>query len=134
LSSWSGESTDGTGTIAEQSGATTLTDSGRGKGEAIRKAIPHIRTPVTVFLDADGSHDPEDIPLLVEPHPLRPAPTSSPPRACAGIERAARRLRRVPASRRQLVHHGVHQLAVRLPAERQPERLPRRADVECCGS
>src|SRR6185503_7893558 len=24
-------------------------------------------TPITVFLDADGSHDPEDIPLLVEP-------------------------------------------------------------------
>jgi dolichol-phosphate mannosyltransferase len=62
-----GRSTDGTGTIAEQSGATTLTDGGRGKGEAIRRAIPHIRTPVTVFLDADGSHDPEDIPLLVEP-------------------------------------------------------------------
>lgn len=62
-----GRSTDGTSAIAEQSGATTLTDSGRGKGEAIRKAIPHIRTPVTVFLDADGSHDPEDIPLLVEP-------------------------------------------------------------------
>ena len=33
----------------------------------MRRAIPHIRTPVTVFLDADGSHDPEDIPLLVEP-------------------------------------------------------------------
>src|SRR4029079_9860891 len=38
-----------------------------GKGYAIRQAIPHIRTPVTVFLDADGSHDPEDIPLLVAP-------------------------------------------------------------------
>jgi glycosyltransferase involved in cell wall biosynthesis len=62
-----GRSTDGTGTIAERSGATTLADAGRGKGEAIRCAIPHLRTPVTVFLDADGSHDPEDIPLLVEP-------------------------------------------------------------------
>jgi dolichol-phosphate hexosyltransferase len=62
-----GRSTDGTGAIAEQSGATTLADAGRGKGEAIRRTIPHIRTPVTVFLDADGSHDPEDIPLLVEP-------------------------------------------------------------------
>jgi dolichol-phosphate mannosyltransferase len=29
--------------------------------------VPHLRTDVTVFLDADGSHDPEDIPLLVEP-------------------------------------------------------------------
>ena len=62
-----GRSTDGTAEVAEQNGATTLHDSGRGKGEGIRCAIPHIRTPVTVFLDADGSHDPEDIPLLVEP-------------------------------------------------------------------
>jgi dolichol-phosphate hexosyltransferase len=62
-----GRSTDGTGEVAEKSGASVLTDGGRGKGEALRLAIPHIRTPVTVFLDADGSHDPEDIPLLVEP-------------------------------------------------------------------
>ena len=33
----------------------------------MRRAIPHIRRRSTVFLDADGSHDPEDIPLLVEP-------------------------------------------------------------------
>jgi dolichol-phosphate mannosyltransferase len=62
-----GRSTDGTAAVAAASGATVLHDGGRGKGEAIRRAIPHIRTPVTVFLDADGSHDPEDIPLLVEP-------------------------------------------------------------------
>ena len=48
-------------------GATVLADGGRGKGEALRRAISHIPTPITVFLDADGSHDPEDIPLLVEP-------------------------------------------------------------------
>ena len=62
-----GHSTDGTPEIAARNGAQVLVDGGRGKGEAIRRAIPHIRTPVTVFLDADGSHDPEDIPLLVEP-------------------------------------------------------------------
>ena len=62
-----GRSTDGTLELAAQSGASVLTDGGRGKGEAIRRAIPHIRTPITVLLDADGSHDPEDIPLLVEP-------------------------------------------------------------------
>jgi dolichol-phosphate mannosyltransferase len=62
-----GRSTDGTAAIAAESGASVLTDGARGKGEALRRAIPHIRTPVTVFLDADGSHDPEDIPLLVEP-------------------------------------------------------------------
>lgn len=62
-----GQSTDGTAAVAAQSGASVLPDRGHGKGRAIRQAIPHIRTPVTVFLDADGSHDPEDIPLLVEP-------------------------------------------------------------------
>jgi dolichol-phosphate hexosyltransferase len=62
-----GHSTDGTAEIAERSGASVLADGGRGKGEAIRRAIPFIRTPITVLLDADGSHDPEDIPLLVEP-------------------------------------------------------------------
>lgn len=62
-----GRSTDGTPELAERSGARVIHDGGRGKGEAIRRAIPHIRTPVTVLLDADGSHDPEDIPLLVEP-------------------------------------------------------------------
>jgi len=62
-----GLSTDGTAEVAAQSGASVLSDIGRGKGRAIRRAIPHLHTPVTVFLDADGSHDPEDIPLLVEP-------------------------------------------------------------------
>jgi dolichol-phosphate mannosyltransferase len=62
-----GHSTDGTPEVAARCGARVLADGGRGKGEALRRAIPEIRTPITVFLDADGSHDPEDIPLLVEP-------------------------------------------------------------------
>jgi dolichol-phosphate mannosyltransferase len=62
-----GRSTDGTPEVAERCGARVMHDAGKGKGEAIRCAIPHIRTPITVLLDADGSHDPEDIPLLVEP-------------------------------------------------------------------
>lgn len=62
-----GQSTDGTAEIAAQSGARVLADAGKGKGEAIRRAIPHIGTSIAVFLDADGSHDPEDIPLLAEP-------------------------------------------------------------------
>ncbi len=62
-----GRSTDDTAGVAERGGAVVLADGGKGKGEAIRRAIRRIRTPITVFLDADGSHDPEDIPLLVEP-------------------------------------------------------------------
>ena len=82
-------------------------------------------TPVTVFLDADGSHDPEDIPLLVEPILRGRRGSRRGVAAARRIERAARRVRRVPAARRQLVHHRLHQLAVQLSAERQPERLPR---------
>lgn len=62
-----GASTDGTDAVARAKGAQVIADGGRGKGEAMRRAIAHVATPVIVFLDADGSHDPEDIPLLVEP-------------------------------------------------------------------
>ena len=62
-----GDSTDGTADVAAEGGATVIADGGRGKGEAIRRSIPLITTQVAVFLDADGSHDPEDIPLLVAP-------------------------------------------------------------------
>ncbi len=62
-----GDSSDGTADVAAKGGASVMADGGRGKGEAIRRAIPLITTPVAVFLDADGSHDPEDIPLLVAP-------------------------------------------------------------------
>ncbi len=62
-----GQSTDGTADIAGRCGATVVADGGKGKGEALRCIIPRIATPITVFLDADGSHDPEDIPLLVAP-------------------------------------------------------------------
>lgn len=62
-----GCSKDRTGAVAEAAGARVVRDSGRGKGAAIRECIPHIREEVAVFIDADGSHDPEDIPRLVAP-------------------------------------------------------------------
>lgn len=62
-----GRSTDGTAEAAEACGAQVLHDGGRGKGEAMRRALAHVGGAITVFLDADGSHDPEDIPLLVAP-------------------------------------------------------------------
>ena len=62
-----GHSTDGTADLARRAGARILEDARRGKGDAIRTAIPHITTPITVFLDADGSHLPEDIPKIVAP-------------------------------------------------------------------
>ena len=62
-----GGSTDGTAAVAAAAGATVVRDHGLGKGAALRLAIDHASTPICVFVDADGSHDPIDIPLLVAP-------------------------------------------------------------------
>jgi glycosyltransferase involved in cell wall biosynthesis len=59
--------TDDTVKRATRAGARILLDEGRGKGHAMRLAIPHIETKLTVFIDADGSHDHRDIPLLLRP-------------------------------------------------------------------
>ncbi|MFZ4438261.1 MAG: glycosyltransferase family 2 protein [Syntrophales bacterium] len=62
-----GHSPDGTAEIARALGTRVLFDHGKGKGEAIRSVIPHLAREITVFIDADGSHDPADIPALVRP-------------------------------------------------------------------
>jgi len=58
---------DGTADRAAAGGARVLVDLGRGKGQAMRLAIPQVQTAVTVFIDADGSHDCRDIPALLAP-------------------------------------------------------------------
>lgn len=62
-----GHSGDETARLAAEAGARVLTDRGKGKGDAIRTAIPHIKNPITVFVDADGSHRLDDLARLVEP-------------------------------------------------------------------
>ena len=62
-----GHSTDNTVEIAKKAGAKVIYDNKRGKGDAIRTCIPHISREITVFIDADGSHDPDDIPKIVQP-------------------------------------------------------------------
>lgn len=62
-----GHSPDGTADLARSLGARILFDHGKGKGEAIRSVIPHLDREITVFIDADGSHDPADIPALIRP-------------------------------------------------------------------
>ncbi|MCW8984041.1 MAG: glycosyltransferase family 2 protein [Thermoanaerobaculales bacterium] len=42
-------------------------DRNRGKGAAIRASLSLVEEPVVVFMDADGSHDPADIPRLAAP-------------------------------------------------------------------
>jgi dolichol-phosphate mannosyltransferase len=62
-----GHSSDGTRDIAVACGARVIIDDRQGKGAAIRRGIAEAQGDVLVFLDADGSHDPADIPALVAP-------------------------------------------------------------------
>jgi glycosyltransferase involved in cell wall biosynthesis len=62
-----GHSADLTAERARAEGAEVYADPGNGKGAAIRASLSLVREPVVVFMDADGSHDPADIPRLVEP-------------------------------------------------------------------
>ncbi len=58
---------DDTREVAESKGARVLVDNGVGKGDGIRVAIKTLDSDVLVFIDADGSHIPEDIPKVVAP-------------------------------------------------------------------
>ena len=62
-----GHSKDRTRDIAIEHGARVIQDNGRGKGEALRLSFDAVTTEIVVFIDADGSHDPDDIPKLVAP-------------------------------------------------------------------
>lgn len=62
-----GHSRDRTREIAERVGAKVILDNGRGKGDGYKVGLKEARGEVVVFLDADGSHDPAEIPKLVEP-------------------------------------------------------------------
>jgi glycosyltransferase involved in cell wall biosynthesis len=65
-------STDGTAELAERWAAgrddfVLLRQPNRGKGAAIRAAIPHADGDVIVIQDADMEYDPADVPALVDP-------------------------------------------------------------------
>ena len=65
-------STDGTGDLAEgwangRDGVVVIRQANRGKGAAIRAAIPHIDGDIAVIQDADLEYDPADVPALIEP-------------------------------------------------------------------
>jgi glycosyltransferase involved in cell wall biosynthesis len=62
-----GHSKDRTREIAAAHGARVVLDGGRGKGEALRRSIVEASGDIVVFIDADGSHDPNDIPAMVAP-------------------------------------------------------------------
>lgn len=62
-----GHSTDDTAQKSKDSGARIVTDNKLGKGDALRVGVAAAKQEVVVFLDADGSHDPHDIPAMVKP-------------------------------------------------------------------
>lgn len=62
-----GHSTDATVRRAEAAGARVHLDNRRGKGDAYQVGIQTATGDILVFIDADGSCDPADIPLLVNP-------------------------------------------------------------------
>src|SRR5919197_4721741 len=65
-------STDGTGDLVERwregrDGVVLLRQQNRGKGSAVRAAIPHADGEISVIQDADLEYDPADVPELIEP-------------------------------------------------------------------
>ncbi len=63
-------STDSTSTVADNNGATVLTEVEKGYGAACLKAIDYIKNKnydIIVFLDGDYSDFPEEMNLLIEP-------------------------------------------------------------------
>jgi glycosyltransferase involved in cell wall biosynthesis len=64
-------STDETPQLLEawtgRNGTVILRQENRGKGAAIRAAIPHLDGEITVIQDADLEYDPAEVPGLIEP-------------------------------------------------------------------
>jgi glycosyltransferase involved in cell wall biosynthesis len=65
-------STDGTWELVEgwrngRDDVVTIRQQNRGKGAAIRAAIPHADGDIAVIQDADLEYDPADVPSLIEP-------------------------------------------------------------------
>jgi dolichol-phosphate mannosyltransferase len=62
-----GHSKDKTIEQALSKGAKVVFDNKKGKGDAYKVGIQQATKEIIVFMDADGSHDPGQIPALVEP-------------------------------------------------------------------
>ena len=60
-------SVDGTAELAEPRADLVLRQPNRGKGAAVRAAIPHVDGDIAVIQDADLEYDPADVPALIEP-------------------------------------------------------------------
>ena len=62
-----GSSTDGSAERLKADGFTVITDHGLGKGDALRLGFAAATGDILVTMDADGSHDPASIAVIVAP-------------------------------------------------------------------
>lgn len=62
-----GDSTDGTREVAREHGARVLTQSGAGKGQAVREGVENVDVPYVLMADGDGTYRPEDAEAMLEP-------------------------------------------------------------------
>ena len=60
-------STDRSAELAQRDGVTVIRQEHRGKGAAIRAAIPLVDGDIAVIQDADMEYDPAEVPVLIEP-------------------------------------------------------------------
>lgn len=62
-----GHSKDKTRDIAKKFGCLVVLDHNKGKGDALRTAVKKAQGEILLFIDADGSHSPSDVPKLLKP-------------------------------------------------------------------
>ncbi|ELY57866.1 S-layer glycoprotein N-glycosyltransferase AglJ [Natronococcus jeotgali] len=62
-----GDSDDGTRSIASDHGAEVFTQTGDGKGQAVREALEYVTVPYVLMVDGDGTYDPADADRMLEP-------------------------------------------------------------------
>jgi dolichol-phosphate mannosyltransferase len=62
-----GKSTDRTVEAVKSQGVKIINDHGLGKGDGMKTGAQEATGEIIVFMDGDGSHNPADIPLLVQP-------------------------------------------------------------------
>ncbi len=62
-----GNSSDETRAVAREHGARVLTQSGSGKGQAVREALRHIEVPYVLMVDGDQTYNPADAEAMLEP-------------------------------------------------------------------
>ncbi len=72
--------------LAEEYGIEFHVQDEKGKGSAIRESRQYINGDITVFIDADGSHNPKEIPDIVTPILLDQADHVTPSRMKGGSD------------------------------------------------